>query len=171
MKHSQWILLLVGIILGWLLHRPDTVVSTITNTDTLLILQPKLDTITITEKEIVPIMVQFPSDTIRDTAYLDLEVDIQRRVYQDSLYRAVVRGAVIGDIYPTLEELSIRHKHTYETIRYKPKLFTPYGSVSVGSDIFTLGGGIMIRQKYGLGVDLTNIQGQNYIALRGILTF
>jgi hypothetical protein len=108
---------------------------------------------------------------IHDTTYIEIPIKKERRIYQDSSYRAVISGAVVGDIHPTLEEISIRNWHTTETIHYKPRLFTPYGSISIGSNIFTLGGGVMVKQKYGVGVDLTNIQGQNYLALRGILTF
>lgn len=173
MKLSHYILLALGIVLGWLIHRPETRTITQSTIDTLVVYEPKIDTIYNTEVVTTKIPLPPKCDTImiHDTTYIEIPIKKERRIYQDSSYRAVISGAVVGDIHPTLEEISIRNWHTTETIHYQPRLFTPYGSISVGSNIFTLGGGVMVKQKYGIGLDLTNIQGQNYLTLRGILTF
>lgn len=113
------------------------------------------------------VYVPTPSDTVvleREVVRIDsvlVEVDIERRVYGDERYRAVVSGAVVGDIRPTLESMDIYQKTEIRTIETKPKLISPYVSICVGDAIWGVGGGVSFRQRMDVGAKYLRIDRKN----------
>lgn len=88
-------------------------------------------------------------------------VDIERRVYGDERYRAVVSGAVIGDVHPSLDEIDIYQKTEIRTIESKPKMLSPYVSICAGDELWGVGGGISVRQKMDIGAKYIRINKKN----------
>lgn len=106
-----------------------------------------------------------PSDTVvieRVDSVL-VAVDIERRVYQDSLYRAVVSGAVVGDIHPTLESMDIYAKTETRIIEYKAPMFRPYIRGSVGKEIIGIGGGVSIKDRVDVDVQYMRMGNKNMV--------
>ena len=100
--------------------------TVVTIRDTITQYQPEYVTKTVVKKVLVPV-----TDTlqIHDTTYIEME--IERKVYADSNYRAVVSG-----IYPSLDEISVypETKIVTQTVTvYEPKKPTRFGlGVQVG---------------------------------------
>ena len=92
------------------------------------------------------VYVPTPADTVvleRVDSVL-VAVDIERRVYQDSSYRAVVSGAVVGDIHPTLDHIDIYSRNETRIVEHKAPMFRPYIRGSVGQELMGIGGGVSI---------------------------
>ena len=92
---------------------------------------------------------------------------IERREYRDSTYYAVVSGAVVGDIRPTLESIETYAKNTTQIIEYKPPMFRFYLSGAFGKDALGAGAGVLIKNRYGIGADYNFINGKSSVMLRG----
>lgn len=115
------------------------------------------------------VYVHTPADTIvkeeiREVVRVDsvlVEVDIERRTYGDERYRAVVSGAVVGDIHPSLDEIDIYQKTEIRTIETKPKLISPYVSICAGDAIWGVGGGVSFRQRMDVGAKYLRIDRKN----------
>lgn len=115
------------------------------------------------------IYVHIPADTVveervKEVVRVDsvlIPVDIERRVYGDSRFRAIVSGAVVGDIHPSLDEIDIYQKTEINTIENAPKLFSPYVSLCGGDGLWGIGGGVSIRQKVDLGAKYMRIDRKN----------
>ena len=78
-------------------------------------------------------------------------VEVEHRVYQDSLYRAVVSGAVVGDIHPTLESMEVYARSETRVVERNAPLLRPYISASVGREMMGIGGGISIKDRVDVG--------------------
>lgn len=138
-----------------------------------IITETKWDTVTI-EKP-VPynaekvrteyVYVPTPSDTViieRVDSVL-VAADIERRVYRDSSYRAVVSGAVVGDIHPTLEEMEVYARSETRIIEHKAPTFRPYIRGSMGKELIGIGGGISIKDRVDVDVQYMRMGNNNMV--------
>lgn len=138
-------------------------ITTIERVDTVIVEKPIPYKVEVVRKVSVPVYVPTPADTVVvsrvDSVLVKVPVEVERREYKDSLYRAVVSGVKIGDLRPTLESLELYS--TTSIVEKKPPLFTPYVSVCAGDELFGIGGGISIRQQFDLGVKYVRVNKQN----------
>lgn len=150
------IALLLGFAAGWFAHRPAAIETVRTVVDTVYYAKPTPVAVS-TERRIVsvPRLLFAPADTVTivrtvaaadNTDSLMLDVAIEHREYRDSTYRAVVSGAVVGDIRPTLDFIETYNRTTTVIVErpkrfavtagvgaaYTPKGFQPYVGVGVG---------------------------------------
>lgn len=113
------------------------------------------------------VYVPTPSDTVvieRVDSVL-VAVDIERRVYGDDRYRAVVSGAVVGDIHPTLESMDIYAKTETRIIEHKAPTFRPYIRGSVGKELMGIGGGVSIKDRVDVDVQYMRIGNSNMVVV------
>jgi hypothetical protein len=117
------------------------------------------------------VYVPTPSDTVvleREVVRIDsvlVDVDIERRVYGDEHYRAVVSGAVVGDIRPTLESMDIYQKTEMRTMEYKAPTFRPYIRGSVGRELMGIGGGVSIKDRVDVDVQYMRMGNRNMVVV------
>lgn len=148
--------LLFGFVLGYFLRPSQEVVEVEHHIKTVYYERPTPIAVS-TERRIVnvPRLLFAPADTVkvvRTVTVADkgdsvtLDVAIEHREYRDSTYRAVVSGAVVGDIHPTLDFIETYNRTTTITVErpkrfaitagvgaaYTPKGFQPYVGVGVG---------------------------------------
>ena len=126
-----FIALLLGFALGWFMRPPQEVASVEHRIDTVYYAKPTPIAVS-TERRIVnvPRLLFAPADTVKvvqTVAIADkgdsvtLDVAIEHREYRDSTYRAVVSGAVVGDIRPTLDFIETYNRTTTITIEQKQR--------------------------------------------------
>lgn len=96
--------------------------------------------------------------TFNDT----VQVPVERVVYKEKEFEATISGPSIGNVKPTLDNITI-HQQT--------RLFTPYASVMLGKDVFSLGGGITIKEKHGIGIEYLNLGGKSAIGYKYTYNF
>lgn len=111
------------------------------------------------------VYVPTPADTViieRVDSVL-VAVDIERRVYGDERYRAVVSGAVVGDIHPTLESMEVYSRNETRIVEYKAPMFRPYIRGSVGGELMGIGGGVSIKDRVDVDVQYMRIGSNNMI--------
>lgn len=124
-----FIALLLGIALGWFLRPAQRIVEVEQRIDTVYYAKPTPIAVS-TERRIVnvPRLLFAPADTVtivQTVAVADnadsvtLDVAIEHREYRDSTYHAVVSGAVVGDIRPTLESIETYNRTTTITVERK----------------------------------------------------
>lgn len=115
------------------------------------------------------VYVPTPADTVvKEVVRIDsvlVAVDIERRVYDDERYRAVVSGAVVGDIHPTLESMDIYAKTETRTIEHKAPTFRPYLRGSIGRDAMGLGGGVSIKDRVDVDVQYMRMGDANMVVI------
>jgi hypothetical protein len=117
------------------------------------------------------VYVPTPADTVvleREVVRVDsvlVAVDIERRVYQDSLYRAVVSGAVVGDIHPTLDHIDIYSRNETRIVEYKAPMFRPYIRGSVGQELMGIGGGVSIKDRVDVDVQYMRMGNNNMVVV------
>ena len=148
------IILFVGFVVGYYSRpQPDTIVKTEVKTDTLRITQPlevRVDTfmrevkVSVTRLDTLCI-----TDTLHITDSILVYLPFERKVYEDSTYRAVVSG-----YKPILEEIDV---YARETTIYKDKtspLLSPYvsGTIGLNGDV-SLGGGVFLKDRDAFGVE------------------
>lgn len=151
----------IGLIVGVLLPPRHQAISTTTTIDTVIHYRPMPTTTSIAEVRTisVPRLLFAPADTIHTTTIVvqgdsvEVSVPIERREYRDSNYYAVVSGAVVGDIHPTLETIKTYNRNTIQTVQAKPRLIRPYVSGMLGKESAGGGGGLIIANRYGVGVN------------------
>lgn len=146
---SFFVILFVGFVVGYCTRpQTDTIVKTEYRTDTLRITSPaEVRVDTFFHKVFVPVK-QEP-DTVLKTDSIFVYLPFERKVYEDSTYRAVISG-----YQPILEDIYVYGK---ETIVYKEKKqpwLSPYvsGSIGLNGDI-SLGGGVFFNGKDALGIE------------------
>lgn len=150
---SFFVILLIGFVVGYYTRpQADIVVKTEYKTDTVRIAEPQEVLIDTFIREVVVPKTIVKIDTLYTTDSVIVYLPFERKVYEDSLYRAVVSG-----YKPVLEELEV---YSEETIIYKEKvapLFSPYvtGGIGLNGDI-SIGGGLFVRDKDGFGVEYGN---------------
>lgn len=146
------IMLLVGFVVGYC-TRPQTaaIVKTEYRTDTLrIVAPPEVRVDTFMREVFVP--VKQKADTVFHTDSILVYLPFERKVYEDSTYRAVISG-----YQPVLEEIDVYAK---ETTIYKEKTsprLSPYvsGGIGFGGEV-SLGGGVFFKDKDALGVEWSN---------------
>lgn len=115
------------------------------------------------------VYVPTPADTVvREVVRVDsvlVAVDIERRVYGDERYRAVVSGAVVGDIHPTLESMDIYTKTETRIIEHKAPMFRPYIRGSVGKELMGIGGGVSIKDRVDVDVQYMRMANKNMVVV------
>lgn len=115
------------------------------------------------------VYVHTPADTvIKEIVRVDsvlVAVDIERRVYQDARYRAVISGAVIGDIHPTLESMDIYAKTETRIIEHKVPMVRPYIRGSVGRELMGIGGGVSIKDRVDIDVQYMRMGSNNMVVV------
>ncbi|MEE0914876.1 MAG: hypothetical protein U0L45_00040 [Alistipes sp.] len=171
--------LVIGYFAGMLLGRPQEVTSTHTTVDTIIYYKPLPTAITTTEMRTisVPRLLFAPADTVHTTTVIvkgdsvELQVPIERREYRDSTYYAVVSGAAVGDIHPTLEQIQTYSRNTTQTIEIHPPKVRPYVSMMLGKESFGAGGGLIICNRHGFGVDYTYATGKSHLMARYTIIF
>lgn len=101
------------------------------------------------------VYVPTPADTVvKEVVRVDsvlVAVDVERREYKDALYRAVVSGAVVGDIRPTLESMEVYARNETRVVERSVPLLRPYISASVGRKMMGIGGGVSIKDRVDVG--------------------
>ena len=123
--------LAIGLVVGYICHTQTLIETTITKIDTLKIKEPIIYKEEVVREVSVPIYVSTPSDTVvvvkHDTVYV--KVEVERREYRTEQYRAIISGARIGDLRPSLDELEIYSKSEVTVMQPKIPLFRPIVSV------------------------------------------
>lgn len=149
-------ILLVGFMVGYC-SRPkaDTIVKTEVKTDTLRIVTPsEVRVDTFYRNVIVPVKQDPDTLFLTRTDSILVYLPFERKVYEDSTYRAVISG-----YEPVLEDIEV---YARETTIYKEKtspLLSPYVIGGLGLDgSVSVGGGLFIRDKNAIGLEL-EIQG------------
>lgn len=150
------IILFVGFVVGYCTRpQTDAIIKTEYKTDTLRITTPAevhVDTF----YRSVPVPVKQKPDTVllTRTDSILVYLPFERKVYEDSTYRAVISG-----YKPVLEEFDV---YARETTIYKEKtspLLSPFVIGGLGSKgSASIGGGLFIRDKNAIGLEL-EIQG------------
>ena len=166
--------LVVGLFVGLLLGREHSVVTTHTTVDTVVHYKPLPTATTTTEVRTIsmPRLLFAPADTVHTTTVIvkgdsvQLQVPIERRQYRDSSYYAVVSGAVVGDIHPTLESIETYSRNTVQTIEIHPPKVRPYVSGAFGKQSVGAGAGIVIGNKHAIGADYIYAGGQSNVMAR-----
>lgn len=115
------------------------------------------------------VYVPTPADTVvKEVVRVDsvlVAVDIERRVYGDDRYRAVVSGAVVGDIHPILESMDIYAKTETRIIEHKAPMFRPYIRGSVGKELMGIGGGVSIKDRVDVDVQYMRMANKNMVVV------
>jgi hypothetical protein len=173
------IALVVGVFVGLLLGREHSVVTTYTTIDTVVHYRPMPTAIATTEVRTItmPRLLFAPADTVHTTTVIvkgdsvQLQVPIERKEYRDSTYYAVVSGAVVGDIHPTLEHIETYSSNTVQTTYIYPPKVRPYISGAFGKQSVGAGAGILICNKHAVGVDYTYAGGKGNLMARYSFVF
>lgn len=171
MRNAFYILVAVaiGFLIGYFCQPKAIQETTITRVDTVCVEVPKpVETEKVrTEYVYVPVT----ADTVvREVVRVDsvmVAVDIERKTYGDKRYRAVVSGAVVGDIHPSLEEIDIYSKTETRIIEHKAPMFRPYLRGSVGRDALGIGGGVSIKDRVDVDVQYMRM-GNSDMAVFGV---
>jgi hypothetical protein len=126
MKNTLYIVgLVVAFFIGHYFATPEVVEVERVEYDTIFYERPTLSNVTRTEFRTIrlPIMLFAPADTVwRERMVVDsveVEVAMERRMYQDSTYRAQVSGPAIGGFHPSLDWVEVLNKNTYTTTTIK----------------------------------------------------
>lgn len=163
MKQVGYILgaLVVGVFVGLILGRPQQNITTTTKVDTVIYYKPLPTTAAVTEVRTLtlPRLLFAPADTVRETTIIALkdsvqvQVPIERRVYRDSAYYAVISGAVVGDIHPELVSIETYSRREVQVVEVKQPKVRAYVTGALGKESVGGGAGIFIANKHGIGVD------------------
>ena len=103
------------------------------------------------------VYVPTPADTVvREVEVVRVDsvlvaVDVESREYRDSSYRAVVSGAVVGDIHPILESMEVYARSETRVVERSAPMFRPYISASVGREMMGIGGGVSVKDRVDVG--------------------
>ena len=117
------------------------------------------------------VYVHTPADTIvKEMVRVDsvlVAVDIERREYRGDHYRAVISGAIIGNIHPSLDEIDI---YTNNEVIPSPQ-FRPYVSTTFNPHLLGVGGGIRIKDKVDVGAKLVHTNDRNMLVFETSYSF
>lgn len=148
-------------------------ITTIERVDTVVVEKPMPYKVEVVRKVSVPVYVPTPADTVvenkesaeenarKDSTLVEVPVEVERREYKSEEYRAVVSGAKIGDLRPTLESMEIYSRNTTSIVEIKPPLFTPYISACGGKGVFGVGGGVSIMDKVDVGAKYLRVNNKD----------
>ena len=97
------------------------------------------------------------------TDSVQIPVNFERRTYGDDRYRAVVSGAAIGDIHPSLESIDIYSKTETKVIQHDAPTFRPYIRGSIGKEAIGIGGGVSIKNRVDIDVQYMRLGNDNMV--------
>ena len=123
------------------------------------------------------VYVPTPADTVvREVEVVRVDsvlvaVDIERREYKDSMYRAVVSGAVVGDIHPTLESMEVYARSETRIVEHSAPMFRPYISASVGREIMGIGDGASIKDRVDVRAKYMRVGGTDAVMFEASYRF
>ena len=123
------------------------------------------------------VYVPTPADTVvREVEVVRVDsvlvaVDVERREYKDSMYRAVVSGAVVGDIHPTLESMEVYARNETRVVERSVPLLRPYMSASVGREMMGIGGGVSIKDRVDVGAKYMRVGNTNAVMFEASYRF
>lgn len=175
------ILLIILLVITFILGRKSVDIPEVSN-------ETKIDTVY--KEKPVPYKVEtvetkyvyLPSEpTPPDTVYMDREVvivdsvkvaiDIEKKVYQDSTFKATISGPRIGKYGPNLDDINI-YSRTETKIVEKPYPFlVPYISFGGGKDILGIGGGVTIKQRVDVGAKYIRVQEHDMFLVEANIRF
>lgn len=118
-----------------------------------------------------------PPDTVymnKETVIVDsvkVAIDIERKTYQDSTFKATISGPRIGNYGPNLDDISIYSKTETKIVEKPYPFLVPYISFGGGKDIIGIGGGVTIKQKVDLGAEYLRVKDQNMFMVRTSVRF
>lgn len=174
-KNAFYILITValGFLVGYFCQPKAVIETTVTRVDTLIIEKPIPIEVEVVRKEYV--YIPTPADTVvKEVVRVDsvmVAVEVERRVYQDSLYRAVVSGAVVGDIHPTLESMELYARSETRVVERNAPLLRPYISASVGREMMGIGGGISIKDRVDVGAKYIRVRSTDAVMFEASYRF
>lgn len=150
-------------------------ITTIERVDTVVVEKPMPYKVEVVRKVSVPVYVPTPADTVVvtrvDSILVEVPVDIERREYKSDSYRAVVSGAVIGDLRPTLESMEVYSRSEVQVVEQKVSWIRPYVSASGGRGLFGVGGGISVKQKVDVGAMYLRVDNKDKWAIMASYRF
>ena len=123
------------------------------------------------------VYVPTPADTVvREVEVVRVDsvlvaVDVERREYKDALYRAVVSGAVVGDIRPTLESMEVYARNETRVVERSVPMFRPYISASVGREMMGIGSGVSIKDRVDVGAKYMRVGGTDAVMFEASYRF
>lgn len=172
--------LVCGLLLGWWLCSRGQISTTATTTkvDTLKYYKPiPLPANELSSKTLqLPKLIFAPADTVVKTIVqtergdsVEVSFPVEQRVYQDSTYKAVISGAVVGNRRPTLDYIETYNRTTTSEVVFKPKKVRPYIGASVGilgTWSVGVGGGLLIKDHHAVGAEYERIKNDNLVKLR-----
>lgn len=91
-----------------------------------------------------------------------VQIPVEKVIYKEKEFEATIVGPTIGNIKPILDNITI-HQQT--------RLFTPYASVMLGRDVFSIGGGVTLKEKHGIGIEYLNLGGKSAIGYKYTYNF
>ena len=100
---------------------------------------------------------------VTKTDSVKVPVNFERRTYGDDRYRAVVSGAAIGDMHPSLESIDIYQNTEVRTISYNAPTFRPYIRGSIGKEAIGIGGGVSIKDRVDIDVQYMRFGKDNMV--------
>lgn len=100
---------------------------------------------------------------VTKTDSVKVPVNFERRTYGDDRYRAVVSGAAIGDIHPSLESIDIFTNTETKVIQYNAPTFRPYIRGSIGKEAIGIGGGVSIKDRVDIDVQYMRFRTDNMV--------
>lgn len=150
-------------------------ITTIERVDTVVVEKPMPYKVEVVRKVSVPIYVPTPADTVVvarvDSVLVEVPVEVERREYKSEEYRAVVSGAVVGDIHPTLESMEVYARSEVQVVEQKVPWIRPYVSASGGRGLFGVGGGISVKQKVDFGAMYLRVDNKDKWAIMASYRF
>lgn len=150
-------------------------ITTITRVDTVVVEKPMPYKVEIVRKVSVPVYVPTPADTVVvarvDSVLVEVPVEVERREYKSDEYRAVVSGAKIGDLRPTLESMEVYARSEVQVVEQKVPWIRPYVSASGGRGLFGVGGGISVKQKVDVGAMYLRVDNKDKWAIMASYRF
>lgn len=111
----------------------------------------------------IPAEKEEPDSSKKDSTLV--EVDIERRTYEDERYRAVVSGPTVGGLHPALDQMEIFQKTETVVIENKPPLFRPYIRGCVGENAIGFGAGVSIRDRVDVDVQYMRLDNRNMMVI------
>lgn len=150
-------------------------ITTIERVDTVVVEKPMPYKVEVVRKVSVPVYVPTPADTVVvarvDSVLVEVPVEVERREYKSEEYRAVVSGAKIGDLRPTLESMEVYARNEVQVVEQKVPWLRPYVSASGGRGLFGVGGGISVKQKVDVGAMYLRVDNKDKWAIMASYRF
>lgn len=118
-----------------------------------------------------------PPDTVymnNETIKVDsvkVAIDIERKVYQDSTFKATISGPRIGEYGPNLDDINIYSKTETKIVEKPYPFLVPYISFGGGKDILGIGGGVTIKQRVDVGAKYLRVQEHDMFLVEANIRF